>query len=123
MNSPLPRTLLQQWMAAATPEEQLLLAQRCGTTRGYLYHLSAPPEAKYHREPNPTLAAAIERETATMHQASNGRLPRIYRTDLVQACANCEFAKQCLGNAAVRADFPVVRAEDLIVESEGGDHD
>jgi hypothetical protein len=123
MNAPLTRTLMQQWMAAATPEEQLLLAQRCGTTRGYLYHLSAPPEAKYSREPSPTLAASIERETAAMHAASNGRLPRIYRTDLVQACANCEFARQCLGNAAVRADFPVVRAEDLVVESGGGHRD
>lgn len=117
------RTLMQQWMAAATPEEQLLLAQRVGTTRGYLYHLSAPPTAKYYREPKPELAAKFEAETAAMHKASNGRLPRIYRTDLVSACANCEFAKQCLGAAAVRADFPIVREEDLVVESEGGHHD
>lgn len=116
-------TILRQWMAAATPEEQQLLAQRVGTKRMYLYHLAAPPDSKYHREPDPKLAAAIERETALMHAASKGRLPRVYRTDLVEACAQCEFARQCLGTAAVRADFPIVREEDLVVESEGGHHD
>lgn len=116
-------TVLRQWMAAATREEQMLLAHRAGTKRMYLYHLAAPPDSKYHREPDPRLAAAIERETALMHVASKGRLPKVYRTDLVEACAQCEFARQCLGTAAVRADFPIVREEDLVTEHEGADHD
>lgn len=122
----MPDTILRQWMAAAKPEEQHLLAHRAGTTRAYLYHLAAPPGTSYHREPAPELAAAIERESLEMHRASNGRLPRIYRTDLVVACARCEFAQKCLGPAAVRADFPIVRAEDLVpaaLESEGGHAD
>jgi hypothetical protein len=103
------------WMRAATPEEQHLLAHRIGTSRAYLYHLSADEGSKYKREPNAEMAAAIERETEAMHKASKGRLPRIYRTDLVKACANCAFAQKCLGAAAVRADFPVVTAE-MVVE-------
>ncbi len=105
--------LLKQWMRAATPEEQQLLAHRVGTTRTYLYHLSAGEETTYKREPKPELAAAIERETAAMHRASKGRLPRVYRTDLVKACANCAFAQKCLGAAAVRADFPIVTTQTL----------
>ncbi len=106
-------TPLKQWMQAATPDEQRLLAHEIGTTRTYLYHLAASPDRDYKREPRPELAAAIERVTATMHKASGGRLPRIYRTDLVKACASCEFAQRCLGAAAVRADFQVVTVEAL----------
>lgn len=105
--------LFKTWMRLATPDEQKLLAHRAGTTRQYLYHLAADEGASYKREPQPELAAAIERETEAMHKASGGRLPRIYRTDLVTACANCEFAKKCLGAAALRADFPLVTAESL----------
>lgn len=110
------------WMRAATPEEQQLLAHRIGTSRAYLYHLSADDGSKYKREPNAELAAAIERETAAMNKISKGRLPRVYRTDLVKACANCAFAQKCLGSAAVRADFPVV-TEEMVIDSEGGHAD
>lgn len=111
---------MKLWMRAATPEEQQLLAHRAGTTRMYLYHLSADEDAKYKREPKPELAAAIERITGEMHKASNGRLPLVYRTDLVTGCRNCEFAKRCLGPIATRADFPVVTPQ-MLAESEDGD--
>jgi hypothetical protein len=104
-------TQMRLWMRAATTDEQKLLAHRAGTTRAYLYHLGAHEDSKYKREPRPELAAAIERVTQEMHKASGGRLPVIYRTDLVQACAQCEFARRCLGAAAARADFPLVTAE------------
>ena len=100
--------VMKLFMRAATPAEQDLLAQQCGTSRSYLYHLSASEEKSYAREPKPKLAAAIERVSAEMHRSSKGRLPRIYRTDLVTACRGCEFAQKCLGAAAVRSDFPIV---------------
>lgn len=107
-------TPMRLWMRAATTEEQKLLARRAGTTHSYLYHLAAGEGANYKREPGPTLAAAIERETAEMHRASGGRLPLVYRTDMVKACAQCEFARRCLGVAvAQRGDFDVVTPEAL----------
>ncbi len=106
-------SIFKLWMRAATASEQELLAKRVGTTRTYLYHI-----AGNFRSASPELAAAIERATTEMHKASNGRLPRIYRTDLATACASCEFAQKCLGAAAVRAEFPLV-SED----TEGGSID
>ena len=75
---------------------------------GHLGHLAASEETNYRREPKPQLAAAIERETKKMSKASRGRLPIVWRMDLVSACRNCEFARKCLGAAAVRADFQAV---------------
>lgn len=115
-------TMLKTWMRAATPAEQEELAQRAGTKRSYLYHLSADSSKAYTREPKPELAAAIERVSAEMHKATKGRLPRIFRTDLVEACRQCEFAQKCLKGNAVRGDFPILDAE-LQDESEGGGHD
>lgn len=106
--------IFKSWLKAATPDEQKLLAHRAGTSRAYLYHLSGG-----FRSAAPELAAAIERETAAMHKASKGRLPLIYRTDLAKACANCSFAQQCLGAAAVRAEFEMVTPEMLDDGDEG----
>jgi hypothetical protein len=108
-------TTFKLWMRAATTEEQKLLAHRVGTSRAYLFHISGG-----FREPRPELAIAIERETAQMHKVSKGRLPLIYRTDLVKACAQCSFAQKCLGAAAVRADFPIVTNESLAEEDDHG---
>lgn len=105
--------VMKLWMKAATPAEQEMLAELCGTSRSYLYHLAASEDKAYAREPKPRLAAAIERVSADMHRASKGRLPRIYRTDLVTACRECEFAQKCLGQAAVRSEFPIVTEKDL----------
>ena len=102
-------------MRAATPDEQQLLAERIGSTRGHLYQISGG-----HRQCSSERAIEIERETRAMHKASKGRLPIVYRTDLSAACRGCEFATRCLGEAiTVRSEFPIVSAGD----SEGGDHD
>lgn len=101
-------TPLKAWMYAATPDEQTQLAERAGTTRQYLYMLSANEQARYRREAKPELAAAIERETSAMHKASKGRLPVVYRTDLVKACRDCPFAQRCLGEKATASHFPIV---------------
>ena len=106
-------SIFKLWMRAATADEQELLAKRVGTTRSYLYHIAGE-----FRSASPELARQIELVTADMHKRSNGRLPRIYRTDLAKACAECEFAQKCLGPAAVRAEFPLV-SED----TEGGSTD
>lgn len=113
-------TPLKLWMRAATAAEQELLAQRASTSRGYLYHLAASEETNYKREPKPVLAAAIERETKVMAKASKGRLPIVYRTDLVEACRQCEFAQKCLGPTAIASEFPIVTAEAVAKEVDGG---
>lgn len=116
--------IFKLWLKAATTDEQKLLAHRVGTSHTYLYHLAADDDTKYKREPAPELAANIERATAEMHKASGGRLPRVYRTDLVKACQRCEFARKCLGPLAERGDFRVVTAEMLAEsDSEGGTAD
>lgn len=123
--------IFKTWIFAAEAEEQEMLARAVGTTRAYLYMLSADRSKSYFREPTPTLAAAIERETAKMHKASKGRLPLIYRTDFVTACADCPYAARCLGSAIVgRAEFDVVTPADIAAmdsngagDSEGGDAD
>ena len=96
-------SIVKQWMSLATPEEQQLLAERAGTSRGYLYQLAGG-----HRQASAELGAAIERETKVMARASKGRLPAVYRTDIVSACRACEFAQKCLGERAVVSEFPIV---------------
>ena len=105
-------TALKSWMRQATPAERSQMAERAGTSVAYLHHLAAGEETNYKREPKPALAAAIERETKLMAKASKGRLPIVYRTDLVTACRQCEFAQRCLGqDVIVRGEFPVVAGE------------
>lgn len=96
---------MRAWMAAATTKEQKELAERCGTSRQYLYQLAGG-----FRQASAELGAAIERETKAMHLTSKGRLPIVYRTDLVPACRACEFAQRCLGERAVISEFPIVDA-------------
>lgn len=102
------------WMRAATPGEQDLLAAQLGTSRNMLYQISGG-----FKPVSTERGVAIEKLTERMHIASIGRLPRIYRTDMVEACRNCEFARQCLGASADRAEFKVVTADEMS-ESEGG---
>lgn len=102
-------TPLKNWMRAASANEQKLLAELCGTSRGYLYQV-----AGNFRQASSELAVAIERETKTMHRASKGRLPIVYRTDLSATCRACEFAQKCLGTeVAVRGSFDPVTVADL----------
>jgi hypothetical protein len=96
-------SVVKNWMSLATVEEQQLLAERAGTSRGYLYQLSGG-----HRQASAELGAAIERESKVMARASKGRLPVIYRTDIVAACRACDFAQRCLGERAVVSEFPIV---------------
>ena len=79
--------IFKVWMRAATPEEQELLAAEIGTSREYLYQLSGG-----FRKASPERGAAIEEVSSKMHAASLGRLPLIYRTDMVDACRGCAFA-------------------------------
>lgn len=101
-------TPMRQWMAAATVEEQELLAQRVGTSRAVLYQLAGG-----YRNASAERAQAIERETKAMALASGGRLPVVYRTDLCEACRSCDFAQRCLGERAVVSEFPIVDARRL----------
>jgi DNA-binding transcriptional regulator YdaS (Cro superfamily) len=101
-------TSMKAWMAAATVDEQELLAERVGTTRGMLYQYAGG-----HRTASAERAGAIERSTAEMHKASKGRLPRIYRTDLSEACLQCEYAQKCLKGQAIVSEFPIVDARQL----------
>jgi hypothetical protein len=93
---------LRRWLMAATPAEQERLAEEAGTSRLYLRMLAADGKT-YQRHAGSELAAAIEAASEVMHKASKGRLPRLYRTDLARACAQCPYAKQCLGATARRS--------------------
>lgn len=96
--------MFRLWMKKATEDERLLMAAETGTTRGNLDQYAGG-----HRQPSAQRGAEIERQAALMHGESEGRLPLLFRTDLVEACRNCEFARTCLGDAVVdRADFPIV---------------
>jgi hypothetical protein len=101
-------TPLKAWLNAATTAEREMLAQNVGTSAQYLGHIAVNDDKLYRREPKPALAAAIERETKAMAKISKGRLPVVWRTDLVSACRQCEFARKCLGETAERSEFPIV---------------
>lgn len=97
-------TPMKAWMMAATPAEQRALAQAIGTSRAMLYQYAGG-----HREVSATRGGEIERATKAMAKASKGRLPVVYRTDVVAACRGCEYARRCLGDEViVRGDFPIV---------------
>jgi len=116
-------TALKSWMRASTNDEKKLLADRIGLeSPAYLHHLAADDSKRYAREPNPTQAANIERETKSMNRASKGRLPVVYRTDLNSHCRGCDFARRCLGEEVVTGShFAIVTGESL--DSEGGTPD
>lgn len=83
---------LKQWMYAASPAEQDHLAREVETSRGTLYQYAGG-----HLQASASRGAAIERVTREMH-AANPSLPIVYRSDVVPACRDCEFARQCLGD-------------------------
>ena len=96
--------MMRFWMRQATEEERELLAHAVGTSRSNLDQYAGG-----HRQPSPTRGAEIEQIALEMHEHTGGRLPKLYRTDLVDACRQCEFSRRCLGNEVVdRADFPLV---------------
>lgn len=97
---------LKRWMNAAIAEEWRELARGAGTTPGTLDQY-----AGRHRNPSAERAIAIEKAAAPITKRSNGRLPRLLRTDMAVACAGCEFARKCLGMAAVASDFDSVKGE------------
>lgn len=96
-------TPMKAWMASATMDEKKLLAERVGTSVGMLYQWSGG-----HRQCSSAMAGRIEAVTAQMHKASKGRLPRVVRTDLSEACRECQYAQKCLGERAVVSEFPIV---------------
>lgn len=101
-------TSMRVWMKVASVAEQELLADKVGTSRQMLYQY-----AGNHRRASAATAGVIERVTAEMHKASKGRLPKIYRTDLSEACLQCEYAQKCLKGQAVVSEFPIVDARQL----------
>lgn len=96
-------TQLKLWMRVASPAEQEALAKRVGTSRHMLYQV-----ANGHRNFSAAKAGLMEDATAAMHKATRGRLPRLYRSDLADACAHCRYAQACLGGLATRTEFPIV---------------
>lgn len=95
-----PPTPLRLWMRAASPEERLALAAAIGTSLGQLHQYAGG-----HRNASAERAGLIEAATAEMHRASQGRLPRLYRTDLAEACRSCGYARHC---ASTASEFPLV---------------
>lgn len=101
-------TPMKAWMAAATADEQGTLADHVGTTRGHLYQLAGS-----YRQASAVMAGKIEAATAEMHKHSKGRLPKVMRTDLCEACRSCQYAAKCLGQRAVVSDFPIVDSRQM----------
>lgn len=101
-------TSMKAWMSAATVQEQELLAEKVGTSRGSLYQYAGG-----HRQASAERAGEIERVTKEMHKASGGRLPEVLRTDLCEACLRCAYAQKCLGARAVVSEFPIVDARQM----------
>lgn len=96
---------MKLWLKAATPEEQEDLATHAETSRAYLHHLGGG-----FRKASATIGGRIEKHAAVMHRRTAGRLPLIYRTDLVEACKHCPYARQCLGTIA--ESVPVEDSDD-----------
>jgi len=96
-------TAIKAWMRAATPLEREALADGVGTSVAMLHQYSGG-----HRQASAETAGKIEMVTAAMHKASKGRLPKIVRTDVCEACRQCQYAAKCLGERAVVSDFPIV---------------
>jgi hypothetical protein len=99
-------TPMKAFMLCATKDEQEILAGKAGTTVGNLYQLSGG-----HRQASAEMAGRIEAVTIEMHRASKGRLPKILRTDLVEACRQCPYAQKALGSRAVTSEFPILAAD------------
>lgn len=91
---------IKAWMVAATVDEQDRMAHIAQTTRGMLYQY-----ASGNRKASSEKAAAVEAATVQMSKTSKGRLPVVYRTDLSTACAQCHFARKCLG---VKTEFELL---------------
>jgi DNA-binding transcriptional regulator YdaS (Cro superfamily) len=83
------------WMRAASAAEQDQMAALAGTTRPMLYQYAGG-----FRETSSERAVQIEAATMQMAKLTSNRLPVIYRTDLSSACAQCHFARKCLGAKA-----------------------
>jgi hypothetical protein len=97
-------TPMKQWLSAATADERRALAQRAITSEGQLYQLAGG-----HRQASSDLAGRIEAVSLEMHKATKGRLPKLLRTDLCEACRQCQYAAKCLGEAqVVRSEFPIL---------------
>lgn len=96
-------TAMKAWMKAATQAERGALAAAVGTSVGMLIQYAGG-----HRDCSAERAGKIEAATAAMHKLSKGRLPKIVRTDLCDACRQCQYAAKCLGERAVVSDFPIV---------------
>ena len=73
------------------------MAALAGTTRAMLYQYAGG-----FRETSAERAAQIEQATIEMSKVTKKRLPVIYRTGLSSACAQCPFARKCLG---VKSEF------------------
>lgn len=112
-------TQLKAWLNSATPAERETLAKLVNTSVQYLSHVAVNEDKLYKREPKIPLAAAIERETTAMAKASKGRLPVVLRTDLVEGCKACPYARKVLGERALQSEFAIVVGAD----SEGGHAD
>lgn len=82
---------LANWMKKATTTEQEQLAVASGTSREYLYQLSASK-----RKASAAMAGRIETAAKTLSRKSKGRLPVLTRMGLAEACSHCPYAKRCL---------------------------
>ena len=65
-------TSMKAWMAAATVDEQVTLAERVGTTRGMLYQYAGG-----HRTASAERAGAIKHGAKMIQAVANARVPKL----------------------------------------------
>ena len=87
---------LHKWLKFATPDEIRTLARLCETSPAYLSQI-----ANGHRRASAEMAGKIEQATFEIRDETEDaqkRLPKLYRGDLVAACAKCPYFKRgCYG--------------------------
>jgi DNA-binding XRE family transcriptional regulator len=75
-------TALLRVLRACTRQEAERIADAAGTKRHYLYAI-----AGCHRTPNVQLASAICAAVDTLHEQTEGRVPKITVDDIAKMCA------------------------------------
>lgn len=83
--------VFRKWMAKATPEEKIQLAQLAQTSVGSLHQIAGGYRSAGKANVRPEMARRIELASTKL---ARNRLPAIRREQLCEACGRCEYAKQ-----------------------------
>lgn len=117
--------VLKAWLRMAIDNERDELAELARTKRSYLYFLSNPDKS-YGREASADLAARIEAAADSIRNRSaeaRKRLPALSRVDLSGTCRACKFARRCVGDRVIAAEFEFLGGPEAPVDAEQATND